>query len=69
VKFTDPDGFVEPVADGVTVAVKVTDWLTMVVEDDATTAVVVAVSPTDWGVVPVLDVKFVSPVVYAAVMT
>jgi len=54
---------------GVTVAVKVTDWLTVEVEGTPTTAVVVVVSPTDWGVVPELLEKFESPLVYAAVMT
>jgi hypothetical protein len=41
-----PEGFVSPVVEGVTVAVKVTAWLTVEVEDDATTAVVVGVKPT-----------------------
>jgi len=41
-----PEGFVEPVVVGVTVAVKVTDWLTADVEDVALRVVVVWVKPT-----------------------
>jgi hypothetical protein len=46
VKATVPLGLVEPVMVGVTVAVNVTDWLTVVEEADATTLVVVGVKPT-----------------------
>jgi len=46
VNATVPVGFVEPEMVGVTVAVKVTDWLTVVDVGAATTAVVVGVRPT-----------------------
>jgi hypothetical protein len=62
-----PVGFVEPGTAGATVAVKVTAWLTIEIADDGTTVVVVAVAPTDSGAVPVLVMKFVSPV-YAALI-
>jgi hypothetical protein len=52
---------------GVMVAVKVTDWLTVVVEEDALTVVVVPVALTVWLAVPELVAKFVSPL-YVAVM-
>jgi hypothetical protein len=52
---------VEPVIVGVTVAVKVTDWLTVVVGEDATTLVVVGVKPTGCSREAELDPKFASP--------
>jgi hypothetical protein len=67
VKVTLPVGFVDPLMVGVTVAVKVTDWLTVDVEGTALSAVVVAAKPTGCSTVPVLVRKFVSPP-YAALM-
>jgi hypothetical protein len=64
VNVTVPEGFVEPlngVIAGVTVAVKVTDWLTVDVDGDAESVVVVEVVLTSCAVVPELEPKFASP--------
>jgi hypothetical protein len=59
-----PVGFEAPVYPGATVAVKVTDWSTNEVDDgEARTDVVVVARSTDFPLVPVLDVKFESPLV------
>ena len=67
VKVTEPVGTIEPVTAGVTVAVKVTCWLTAEGDGDAMTVVVVLVPATTCVVVPAPFVKLVSPE-YAAVI-
>lgn len=59
---TVPVGFVEPVTVGVTVAVKVTGWLTLEEDGEAAMAMVVGVAVTIWDTVPgVPGEKFASP--------
>src|SRR5271165_2071540 len=61
VKATPPPGFVAPRTLGVTVAVKVTGWLTTDGAGVETTAVVVAVPTTACDTLPVDAWKLLSP--------
>lgn len=68
INVTVPVGTVAP-EENVTVAVRFTDTFTVVAPGEVTdTPGAVVFLRTDCDVVPVLDAKFASPVVYTAVM-